>query len=184
MSTGEDARMTIDSPWRDGMPNRGRRTFLLSAMSLAVLAALDPLAIARAVGSAEGDSAALGDFMAVSRLVASGSLDPITGAALCHALQRRDAAFETHLQTLAQHVRAMPGLTVEALAADLDRRGEVAPRAALNQIVSAWYLGVVDDHVYAYEGALMFRVTADVLSPPSYAHGGPLNWAESDPPIR
>jgi hypothetical protein len=161
----------------------GRRKFLFSAISLAVLAAVDPLSLTRAADSVAGERFVDGDFMTVSRLIAVAPPDPVTGLALCHALQRSRVGFDGRLRMLAQKVRSDPSLTIEALAADLDRRGEKSLRTTLNEIVAAWYLGVVDDHVYAYEGALMFRITEDVLSPPSYVHGGPLNWVDTHPPI-
>jgi hypothetical protein len=70
------------------------------------------------------------------------------------------------------------------LAQALDASGEQALRKTLNQIVSAWYLGIVGARTFAYAGALMYRSTADVLSPPSYVHGGPLHWVSFEPPHR
>jgi hypothetical protein len=68
------------------------------------------------------------------------------------------------------------------LAETLDRQQRVSLRCTLNQIVSAWYLGVVRYRTYAYESAWMFRPVADVLSPPSYVRRGPLYWAHAQLP--
>ena len=52
-------------------------------------------------------------------------------------------------------------------------------------IISAWYLGVVSDapdaEVFAYEYALMYQPTRDVMTIPSYAISGPNAWT-ADPP--
>ena len=54
-------------------------------------------------------------------------------------------------------------------------------------IISAWYLGVVTDapdaEVFAYEYALMYQPTRDVMTIPSYAISGPNGWSAEAPPL-
>jgi hypothetical protein len=54
-------------------------------------------------------------------------------------------------------------------------------------IISAWYLGVVTDapdaEVFAYEYALMYQPTRDVMTIPSYAISGPNGWTAEAPPL-
>jgi len=54
-------------------------------------------------------------------------------------------------------------------------------------IISAWYLGVVSDapdaEVFAYEYALMYGPTKDVMTIPSYAISGPNGWTAEAPPL-
>jgi fructose 5-dehydrogenase small subunit len=54
-------------------------------------------------------------------------------------------------------------------------------------IISAWYLGVVTDapdaEVFAYEHALMYGPTSDVMTIPSYAISGPNGWPADAPPL-
>jgi hypothetical protein len=54
-------------------------------------------------------------------------------------------------------------------------------------IISAWYLGVVTDapdaEVFAYEYALMYQPTRDVMTIPSYAISGPNRWTAEAPPL-
>jgi hypothetical protein len=157
------------------LPALSRRKFLFTALSLAALVVVDPWTMARA---ADGD-AGLNTFMQVSKLVSKEVLDPVTGAALYQALRQGDQAFDTNLSELARQIAATPGITIEALAEKLDNNKQTALRDTLNKVVSAWYLGVVGFQTYAYESALMFRVTDDVLSPPSYVRRGPLYWADS-----
>lgn len=56
-------------------------------------------------------------------------------------------------------------------------------------LTAAWYLGHApdDDHggqVVAYEKALMWRPTDDIMVIPSYARGGPDYWARQIPQIK
>lgn len=155
-----------------------RRKFVLAALSLPVASVIGGMQVrAAAVAAARDSASAL--FMQVSKLVSSNAVNAVTGDALYLALRRSDPAFDANLAALAQRVSAKPDLTVETLAADLDREAQAPLRATLNKIVSAWYLGVVDFQTYAYEKALMFRVVGEVLSPPSYTRGAPLYWAKS-----
>jgi hypothetical protein len=54
-------------------------------------------------------------------------------------------------------------------------------------IISAWYLGVVKDadggEVFAFEYALMYGPTKDVMTIPSYAISGPNAWPPDAPPL-
>jgi fructose 5-dehydrogenase small subunit len=54
-------------------------------------------------------------------------------------------------------------------------------------IISAWYLGVVKDadggEVFAFEYALMYGPTRDVMTIPSYAISGPNAWPPDAPPL-
>lgn len=54
-------------------------------------------------------------------------------------------------------------------------------------IISAWYLGVVKDaadgEVFAFEYALMYGPTRDVMTTPSYAISGPNAWPPDAPPL-
>lgn len=157
--------------------NARRRKFVLATLSAVSLAAANLWSDAGAETSA--GSSGTQTFMEVSKLVSPRASNPVTGAALYQALRSEDKAFDANLLALAQHIAANPGMTVESLADLLDHHAQSGPRATLNRIVSAWYLGVVGFHTYAYEKALMFGVVGDVLSPPSYVRRGPLYWASS-----
>jgi fructose 5-dehydrogenase small subunit len=54
-------------------------------------------------------------------------------------------------------------------------------------IISAWYLGVIKDadeaEVLAFEFALMYQPTRDVMTIPSYAISGPNAWPSDAPPL-
>jgi hypothetical protein len=155
-----------------------RRGFVLSAAALAALTLAKPQA---AVFASDADVEG-GAFMTVSRLVSADAPELRTARALYGAL-KKTPDFDANLQALA-NLAAVPGTTVETLAAHLDATAQHALRDTLNRIVSAWYLGIVDNRTYAYQGALMYRPTADVLSPPSYVRAGPLSWAAFTAPAQ
>jgi hypothetical protein len=159
-----------------GMPaSVSRRKFIVTALSLASLAAVDPWAVVKAAGNDAGVDV----FMQVSRLVSPKASNAVTGAALYQALKQGEPDFDGHLNLLAKQMAATPGITIDALADKLDQDKQTALRDTLNKIVSAWYLGVVGFKTYAYEGALMFGLVDDVLCAPSYVRGAPLYWANS-----
>lgn len=58
--------------------------------------------------------------------------------------------------------------------------------AALS-IISAWYAGVLVDapgaEVFAYEQALMYQPSIDVMTIPTYAISGPNAWGPDAPPL-
>jgi fructose 5-dehydrogenase small subunit len=156
---------------------RGRRSFVLTSAALAALALAHPPAMLRA---ADADFRTH-PFMVVSRLVCDATPDLRTAEALYGALSKK-VNFDRQLEALAKLANAR-GMSVEALADQLDSTNQTDLRETLNEIVAAWYLGIVGDRTYAYESALMYRATADVLSPPSYVHAGPLSWATLTPPV-
>jgi hypothetical protein len=169
----------LDGASHDASFRPSRRGFILTSAALAALAFTHPPAMLRA---ADADFRKH-PFMVVSHLVSGDTPAPDlrTAQALYAALSRKPD-FDKHLQALAG-LAAAPAMTIETLAAKLDASNQTALRATLGEIVSAWYLGIVDDRTYAYQGALMYRPTADVLSPPSYVHAGPLSWATFTPPV-
>jgi fructose 5-dehydrogenase small subunit len=166
----------LDDAPQDASFRSGRRGFVLGAVACAAALALaKPQAFVFAADADFKTSA----FMTVSRLISS-TLDLRTGEALYEAL-RHTPDFDADLRALA-NLAAAPGMTIEALAAQLDATQQKALRDTLNEVVAAWYLGIVENRTYAYQSALMYRPTADVLSPPSYVRAGPLSWATSTPP--
>ncbi len=104
-------------------------------------------------------------FMAVSHaLTARDTLDADVGARLLTAVQAGEASFAPRLQ----HLAAV--LSSGAMDAD-------AQKLAL-RIMSAWYVGIVDDKVITYEQALMFDLVSDTLVIRTYCPGKPGFWAQ------
>lgn len=95
------------------------------------------------------------------------------------SLARHDPGFREAAAALQGYVSTAKADTIDALLARADLTAPL--RKTITQIVSAWYLGIVNDdkdvELIAYAEALMYRPTADVLAVPSYG-GGPDSWGE------
>jgi hypothetical protein len=122
-------------------------------------------------------------FMTLSRLLIPHSLDPVIGARIAADLATAVPRLADHLDTLLDLARAKQATIVEEFFPDAP---EDAKATAL-RIISAWYLGVVDDvpgaRIVAYELALMFKPTSDVMTIPTYAISGPNGWDAEAPPL-
>jgi len=158
-------------------PPLSRRFLLLSSA-----ATLGGLAVAQSwpVRAAEvGDDR----FMSLSRLLIPHRLDPAIG-------QRIAAELKTEMPPLSHHIDALLELAHAKNATIVEEffpfATEDAKSVAL-RIISAWYLGVVDDvpgaKIIAYELALMFQPTADVMTIPTYSISGPNGWGADAPPL-
>lgn len=155
-----------------------RRRFVTASAAVAALSLVSPWSTSWAAEKVEPQQL----FMSVSQLITPTVLSPQTGAQLYLALKQSNAAIDTQLQALAKIIAATPGISIEALVDSLKSNQHEDLLKTMNSIVAAWYTGIVNHRTYAYQTALMYQPTRDVLSPPSYTRGGPLNWANSQPP--
>ena len=101
-------------------------------------------------------------------------------------------------ETAAGQYKDLPGM-LDAIIAIAERKHAAVvedffpdvPEGPLKEtalaIISAWYLGVVNDapdaEVVAFEYALMYKPTSDVMTIPSYAISGPNGWTSNAPPL-
>ena len=103
---------------------------------------------------------------------------------LAAALSVRDPAFTGHVTALLELARKKQAAVVEDFFPDVPE-GPLKDTALL--IISAWYLGVIvdapDAEVFAYELALMYQPTIDVMTIPTYAISGPNGWTSEAPPL-
>lgn len=123
------------------------------------------------------------DFMRLSALLIPHRLDTVTG-------HRLAAAFRADRPPIADHVAALLRLAAAKQATTVEEFfpfAAGAPRATVLRIVSAWYLGVVEDRpgaqVFANVDALMFKPTSDVMTIPTYPTAGPSDWGGLSPPL-
>ncbi|RKU05066.1 twin-arginine translocation pathway signal [Burkholderia sp. Nafp2/4-1b] len=140
-----------------------RRQWLQGALALTAASLTGSLAL-RALADNPG-TAPLDAFMTLSEaLTGKKGLSRVLGERYLQALQK--GAFKT-----ADAVSQLAG----ALAS-----GSLTPdqEAAALSTLGAWYLGIVDNVVIAYEEALMFSVVSDTLIIPSYCPNKPGFWAE------
>ncbi len=123
-------------------------------------------------------------FMELSSLLIAHRLDPDVGLRLAAALRMKDSALPTHVANLIDIAKHKNATIVEDFFPDVPG-GPMKDTALL--IISAWYLGVIvdapDAEIFAYELALMYQPTADVMTIPTYAISGPNGWTAESPPL-
>ncbi len=171
-------------PFRDDCPpeySLVRRRFLGGGVALLGLAAA-PRDVAALAGTVSGIP--LPKFMEVSSLLVNHQLNGAVGARLAVALAVAYPDMEQNIDDILTIARKNNAKVVEDFYPDIPQ-GSVQD-AALT-IISAWYSGVISEalgsEVYAYELALMYQPTSDVMTIPSYAISGPNGWNASAPPL-
>jgi hypothetical protein len=176
--------------YRDDCPTAfslSRRNVLIGGALLGGLNVLSILPAFPAQPIVSDDLAAR--FMDLSALLIQHRLDPVTGKRIASAMAAQNLSLPDHVTTLLDIARKKNARIVEDFFPDI-------PDGALKEtalsIISAWYMGVVtnapDAEVFAFEHALMYQPTRDVMTIPSYAKSGPNDWdahapALSDMPI-
>jgi hypothetical protein len=123
-------------------------------------------------------------FMDVSSLLIDHKLDSDVGARLAVAMSSINPGIEQDIDHILEIARKNNAKIVEDFFPDLPE-GRLKDTALA--IISAWYTVVVVDApgstVFAFELALMYQPTRDVMTIPSYAISGPNGWNSSAPPL-
>jgi fructose 5-dehydrogenase small subunit len=171
---------------RDDCPTAfslARRELLLGGLSLVGGFAVGPtLPATAATASWSAESAA--QFMEVSRLLIQHHLHEEVGKRIGVAMSALNPSLSEQVAGLLVIARKKNAGVVEDFFPDLPEGGLKETALA---IISAWYLGVVSDapdaEVFAYEYALMYGPTKDVMTIPSYAISGPNGWKADAPPL-
>ena len=169
--------------YRDDCPTAyslARRELLLGGLSLVGGLAVVPTLTAVSAAALSQESAA--QFMEISSLLIPHRLREEVG-------QRIGAAMSTLNPQLSAQVTALLNIARNKNARVVEDFFPDVPEGPLKQtalaIISAWYLGVVSDapdaEVFAYEYALMYGPTKDVMTIPSYAISGPNGWTADAP---
>lgn len=125
------------------------------------------------------------DFGMLSRyLTGHDDLDPHLATRILAAFSEIDPDFSKKLSALRSFIeehKPDAGDLAQALRGGQDNLGVFA-----QQIVRAWFMGVVGDgeraRTVTYTGALMNKAVADVLTPPGYAMGPYGAWAAKPVP--
>jgi fructose 5-dehydrogenase small subunit len=172
-------------PDRDDFPtafNLARREVLLGALFVGGLGALATLPPASAQASWSDESAAR--FMEISSLLIPHHLNEAIGKRIGILMSALNPSLSDHVTALLAIAKAKNAKVVEDFFPDVPE-GPLKETAL--SIISAWYLGVVSDapdaEVFAYEYALMYQPTRDVMTIPSYAVSGPNGWTSNAPPL-
>jgi fructose 5-dehydrogenase small subunit len=123
-------------------------------------------------------------FMELSSLLIPHKLDRDVGLRLAAALKIKDPGFTGRVTNLIDIAKRKQAKIVEEFFPDVPD-GPLKDTALL--IISAWYLGVIvdapDAEVFAYELALMYQPTSDVMTIPTYAISRPNGWTSEAPPL-
>jgi fructose 5-dehydrogenase small subunit len=175
----------MSHPYRDDAPtdfSLFRRKILIGGgLVLGGLATAPIVPTAAAIASAADFP---NQFMDLSSLLIAHRLDRDVGLRLAAALRMKDPAFAVHVSGLIEIARSKNAKIVEDFFADVPV-GPLRDTALL--IISAWYLGVIvdepDAEVFAYELALMYQPTSDVMTIPTYAITGPNGWTSEGHPL-
>jgi fructose 5-dehydrogenase small subunit len=175
----------MKQPVRDDCPSEyslARRDFL--AGSVVFMGAL--ASSTRVVAAPLNASTALPapKFMEVSSLLIDHKLDGDVGARLAAAISSIHPGIEQDVDQILEIAHKNNAKIVEDFFPDLPE-GKLKDTALA--IISAWYTGVIVDApgstVFAFELALMYQPTRDVMTIPSYAISGPNGWNASAPPL-
>jgi hypothetical protein len=170
---------------RDDCPTAfslGRREILVGGLAIVGGLAMLPAISAAAAASWSDESAAR--FLEVSSLLIPHRLNEEIGRRIGAAMNALNPSLSEQLAELLAIARNKNARIVEDFFPDV-------PEGPLKEttlaIISAWYLGVVSDaldaEVFAYEYALMYGPTRDVMTIPSYAISGPNGWKSDAPPL-
>jgi fructose 5-dehydrogenase small subunit len=171
--------------YRDDSPtafNLARRKVLVGGLIIGGIAALPTLPVIAAPTSWSDQSAAR--FMEISLLLVPHRLNEEVGKRMGTAMAALNPSLSQQIDGLLAIAREKNARIVEDFFADVPD-GPLKETAL--SIISAWYLGVVTDapdaEVLAYEYALMYQPTRDVMTIPSYAISGPNGWTAEAPPL-
>jgi hypothetical protein len=172
-------------PDRDDCPTAfklARREILVGALFVGGLSAFGTLPTTSATAAWSDESAA--QFLEISSLLIPHRLNATIGKRIGNLMSALNPSLAEHVTGLLAIAREKNARVVEDFFPDV-------PEGPLRQtalaIISAWYLGVVSDapdaEVFAFEYALMYQPTSDVMTIPSYAKSGPNGWTADAPPL-
>ena len=123
-------------------------------------------------------------FMEISSLLIPHRLNQEIGKRIGAAMSTLNPSLSDQVTQLLSIAKGKNARIVEDFFADVPQ-GPL--KEAALAIISAWYLGVVKDaddaEVFAFEYALMYQPTRDVMTIPSYAISGPNGWPADAPPL-
>ena len=171
--------------YRDDCPTAfslNRREIVLGGVFLLGGLAVLPLPANSATPSWSEESSAR--FMEISSLLIPHRLNEAIGKRIGAAMSALNPSLSEQVAELLAIAKNKDAKVVEDFFPDVP--DGPLKKTALS-IISAWYLGVVTDapdaEVFAYEYALMYQPTKDVMTIPSYAISGPNGWTADAPPL-
>lgn len=159
-----------------------RRTLMLGGALLAGSALLPPEVLAQTSNAVAPELSP--KFMEVSSLLIDHHLDADVGARMAAAMVRLHPEIGQDIGAIIEIAKKKNARIVEEFFADIPE-GRLKDTALA--IISAWYTGVVENtasaEVFAFETALMYQPTHDVMTIPTYAISRPNGWNAEAPPL-
>ena len=172
-------------PSRDDCPEEfslTRRKLMLGGALFAGGVLLPPEVWAQTLNASAPDFSP--KFMEVSSLLIDHHLDGEVGARMAAAMLRIHPTIEQDIGAILEIAKKKNAKIIEDFFADIPEGGLKDTTLA---IISAWYTGVVDNsstaEVFAFETALMYQPTHDVMTIPTYAISGPNEWNAEAPAL-
>jgi len=172
-------------PSRDDCPeefNLTRRKLMVGGALFVGGVLLSPEVSAQTLGVVAPEVST--NFMEVSSLLIDHHLDAEVGARMAAAMLRIHPTIEQDIGAILEIAKKKNAKIVEEFFADIP---EGSVKDAALAIISAWYTGVVENsstaEVFAFETALMYQPTHDVMTIPTYAISGPNGWNAEAPPL-
>lgn len=158
-----------------------RRKLLAFSSACLTIAAIGTTAKGSAQDVVASNRDSISNFMQLSTFATGHkNLDLNIGSALLLAFEAQTHDFSDQVTALLEQISKNSYQDIEALDAGLSN----APlHSTLLQIIRAWYSGVIESgtnaKVYAFEKALMYQPSRDVVVIPTYAHNGPNYWVSA-----
>ncbi len=169
---------------RDDCPtafNLARRDVLIAFLIGGIAALPMPAAFAEATSWSDEDATR---FMEISSLLIPHRLNAEIGRRMGAAMAALSPSLLLHIDELLSIARQNNARVVEDFFTEVP---DGPLKETVLSIISAWYLGVIsnapDAEVFAYEYALMYQPTRDIMTIPSYAISGPNRWPAQAPPL-
>lgn len=158
-----------------------RRHLLLGMSALATAAGVLQN---QSLAEASYRSDVVSNFMFVSKILVTHELNPLVGHRIYSALSDAEEQFDHTILAIQDIIIKNPLADVEHLMPILT---DMKLQNSALKIISAWYSGVVygkyGDHVITFEDALMYKVSNDVMTIPSYAKSAPNAWNATAVPL-
>jgi hypothetical protein len=177
--------MKMTKSCRDDAPEEfslARRTLVIGGILSAGSLVAVPRLGAQSIGATALEPSS--KFMELSSLLIDHHLDAGVGARLAAAMKLLNPGLDQDIDSINEIAKKKNAKIVEDFFADIPD-GHLRETALA--MIAAWYTGVVADtsdaEVFAYELALMYQPTRDVMTIPSYAISGPNGWSAHAPPL-
>jgi hypothetical protein len=159
-----------------------RRTILVGGVLL-LGEALRPSYVSAALPAKTGNDV-VAPFLEMSQLLIQHRLDQEIGQRLAVAMAVINPALSEQIDELLAIAKGKNANVVEEFFPDIPA-GPLKDCALA--IISAWYMGVIVDtpgtEVFAFELALVYQPSIDVMTIPTYAISGPNGWTSAAPPL-